>query len=84
MGYEGSGFGFGLVRDAVGSRVKPRSSAKARSPLKALRLSVHMVHAMSSPADVSTQGEDSFGNSIEKCDESWSMDNIKVRVISYD
>jgi hypothetical protein len=27
---------------------------------------------------------DSFGNSIEKCDESWSMDNIKVRVISYD
>ena len=27
---------------------------------------------------------DSFGNSIEKCDESWSMDNIKIRVISYD
>ena len=24
------------------------------------------------------------GESIEKCDESWSMDNIKVRVISYD
>ena len=24
------------------------------------------------------------GNSIEKCDESWSMDNIKIRVISYD
>jgi hypothetical protein len=26
----------------------------------------------------------SFGNSIEKCDESWSMDNIKIRVISYE
>ena len=24
------------------------------------------------------------GESIEKCDESWSMDNIKIRVISYD
>lgn len=27
---------------------------------------------------------DYYGNSIEKCDESWSMDNIKIRVISYD
>jgi hypothetical protein len=26
----------------------------------------------------------SKGKSIEKCDESWSMDNIKIRVISYD
>jgi len=26
----------------------------------------------------------SKGESIEKCDESWSMDNIKIRVISYD
>ena len=26
----------------------------------------------------------SKGETIEKCDESWSMDNIKVRVISYD
>lgn len=26
---------------------------------------------------------DFFGNSIEKCDESWSLDNLKVRVISY-
>jgi len=25
-----------------------------------------------------------FGESISKCDESWSMDNIKVRIISYD
>lgn len=24
------------------------------------------------------------GDSMEKCDESWSMDNIKIRVISYD
>ena len=24
------------------------------------------------------------GDSIEKCDESWSLDNIKIRVISYD
>ena len=27
---------------------------------------------------------DNFGNSIEKCDESWSLDNLKIRVISYD
>ena len=27
---------------------------------------------------------DFYGQNIEKCDESWSMDNIKVRVISYD
>lgn len=27
---------------------------------------------------------DFHGNNIEKCDESWSMDNIKIRVISYD
>lgn len=27
---------------------------------------------------------DFFGKSIEKCDESWSMDNLKIRVISYD
>jgi len=26
----------------------------------------------------------SKGENIEKCDESWSMDNIKIRVISYD
>jgi hypothetical protein len=26
---------------------------------------------------------DFFGNSIEKCDESWSLDNLKVRIISY-
>ena len=27
---------------------------------------------------------DDFGQSVEKCDESWSMDNLKVRIISYD
>lgn len=27
---------------------------------------------------------DIYGNSIEKCDESWSLDNLKIRVISYD
>ena len=31
------------------------------------------------PNAINSQGE-----TIEKCDESWSMDNIKVRVISYD
>jgi len=27
---------------------------------------------------------DSNGNSLEKCDESWSIDNLKIRVIGYD
>ena len=26
---------------------------------------------------------DDSGNNVEKCDESWSLDNLRVRVISY-
>jgi hypothetical protein len=27
---------------------------------------------------------DDFGNNVAKCDESWSLDNLKVRILNYD
>lgn len=42
-------------------------------------LAIRFYDKLFQPNAINFQGE-----SIEKCDESWSMDNIKIRVISYD